>query len=151
MMERVLAVTVLFGGWLSPQERNPGSGTAAEGTLYFFFSAESPHSPPAAKAFSALLASHKGKFKPRPVLLVEDWKAWKRPTQDAPLYRAVRELGGENGPPGVNLAVFDEEGLRLAKGWKLTRLPAFVLVAHGKAHLVYGTRVALEELLGCER
>src|ERR1041384_5898165 len=59
----------------------------------------------------------------------------------APLCGTGRERGGGRKGPGVNIPVYDLEGSALARAWKLNRLPAFVLVAHGKAHVVYGTRI----------
>jgi hypothetical protein len=148
-MDRLLAAAVLLGGALGfPSPARPGGGPE-DGTLYLFFSPDNPFSPAAAKTLSAVARGEKGKIKVRPVLLVEDWAAWKKPTEDAPLYRTIRELGGSGGPPGLGLPVYDLEGLRLARTWKLSRLPAFVLVAQGKAHVVYGTRLDLEELLRC--
>jgi hypothetical protein len=47
------------------------------------------------------------------------------------------------------LQVFDEEALRLARAWKLTRLPALVLVNGGRAHVLQGGAHGLEDLFGC--
>jgi len=149
MMERAIAAVLLLGAVQSPQPEMRASTAPENGTLYFFFSPENAFSPAAAKNLSAIAQRQKGKIKVRPVLVVEDWSAWKKPTEDAPLYRTVRELAGSNGPPGLNLPIYDLEGLRLARDWNLSRLPAFVLVAQGKAHVVYGTRIDLRELLRC--
>lgn len=145
---RLIAAMALLGGMPTPSQ---AGGAPEEGTLYFFFSPENPFSPAAAKTASAIATTQKGRIKVRPVLLVEDWAAWKRPTEDAPLYLTVKALGGANGPPGLNLPVYDVEGLHLARAWNLSRLPAFVLVAQGKAHVVYGTRLDLDDLARCGR
>jgi hypothetical protein len=147
-MERILAATFLLGGALGQAERG-SAAASADGTLYFFFSPDTPGAPAAAKTAQGLASQ--GKIKVRPVLLVEDWKTFRKPTAESHLYKTIRELGGRGDPPGVNIGVFDEEGLRLARAWKLTKLPAFVLVAHGKAHVVYGSKLSVDELEECGR
>jgi hypothetical protein len=148
-MSRLLAAVLFLAGVEAPEPSPQAPGDLAQGTLYFFFSPANPFSPAAAKTASAI--AKKGKLRVRPVLLVEDWTAWKKPTEDAPLYRTLRELGGQSGPPGLGLPVYDLEGLRLARTWNLSQLPAFVLAAQGKAHVVYGTRLDLEDLTRCGR
>src|SRR5919198_768868 len=122
-MVRFIAAVLMLGvaqGSQGPIRVDPAP---EDGTLYVFFSPENPFSPAAAKTLSAITFAQKGRVRARPVLLVEDWGAWKKPTQDAPLYRTVRELGGRSEPPGINLPVYDLEGLRLARSWKISRLP----------------------------
>jgi len=150
-MGRLLAGVLLFAGAETREAGGRSPEETPERTLYFFFSPEPPSAPTAARALATLAKAGDGSLQVRPVLLVEDWKAWKKPSEKSPLTQAVRELAARSEPRGVRLPVFDEEGLRLARAWKLSRLPAFVLVAHGKAHVVYGSRVALEELSECDR
>lgn len=150
-MSRLLAAILFLAGVEAPESSPQMPGDPAQGTLYFFFSPDNPFSPAAAKTASAIAVAQKGRLKVRPVLLVEDWAAWKKPTQDAPLYRTIRELGGQKGPPGLGLPIYDLEGLRLARAWNLSRLPAFVLAAQGKAHVVYGARLDLEDFARCGR
>jgi hypothetical protein len=150
-MSRLLAAVLFLAGVETPEPRPQAAGDPASGMLYLFFSPDNPFSPAAAKTASAIAIAQKGKVRVRPVLLVEDWTAWKKPTEDAPLYRTIRELGGQSGPPGLGLPIYDLEGLRLARAWNLSRLPAFVLAAQGKVHVVYGTRLDLEDLARCGR
>jgi hypothetical protein len=151
-MRQLLATVLVLVGATSPHPGDSQAKAARDGTLFFFLSGSDPLSSAAANSLGGLAAALKGGgIRIRPVLLVEDWKAWKRPTEDSPLVRTVRELGGGKNGPGVNIPVYDIEGLTLARAWKLNRLPAFVLVAHGKAHVVYGTRIDLADLSGCER
>ena len=149
-MKEMLAPGLMIFGMLGAQTEGGKSDASLEGTVFFFFSPDAPQSPAAAKARSVLAAALKGKFRIRPVLLIEDWKTFRKPTEDSPIYRTVRELGG-GGPPGVSLPVYDLEGLRLARAWNLSRLPAFVLITQGKAHVVYGSRLDLEDLARCGR
>jgi len=149
-MSRLLAAILFLAGVETPEPHTRATGDPLV-TLYFFFSSDNPFSPAAAKTASAMAVSQKGKVRVRPVLLVEDWTAWKKPTEDAPLYRTIRELGGQSGPPGLGLPVFDLGGLRLARAWNLSRLPAFVLATQDKVHVVYGTRLDLEDLARCGR
>ena len=151
-MKLILAAVLALVGTPGAQADGPKPKASLDGTLFFFFSGTDPLSSAAAKSLGGLAAALKeGGVRMRPVLLVEDWKAWKKPTEDSPLFKTVRELGGGRNGPGVNIPVYDLEGLALARAWKLNRLPAFVLVAHGKAHVVYGTRIDLAELSRCER
>lgn len=151
MRQLLAAVLGLLGAAGAPAD-DAAVKAPLNGTLFFFFSRTDPLSLAAAKSLGGLAAAPKGGgVRIRPVLLIEDWKAWKRPTEESPLFRTVRELGGGKNGPGVNIPVYDAEGLTLARAWRLNRLPAFVLVSHGKAHVVYGTRIDLADLSGCER
>jgi hypothetical protein len=151
-MRRLLAAVLALVGGAGARADDSPAKTPPDGTLFFFFSRTDPLSSAAAKSLGGLAAAPKGGgIRIRPVLLVEDWKAWKKPTEESPLFRTIRELGGGRSGPGVNIPVYDLAGLALARAWKLNRLPAFVLVAHGKAHVVYGTRIDLAELSRCER
>jgi hypothetical protein len=47
------------------------------------------------------------------------------------------------------LAIYDEEGLALARSWKITRLPALALVAEGRVHVAAGSRARPEDLEDC--
>lgn len=125
----------------------PARGEVAEGrALYFFFSEKTPSAPETAKAIAAFMASGKGQVELRPALLVEDWNSFLKVDDSSPLYRTIRELGKQ-----VPLQVFDEEALRLALAWKITRLPALVLVANGRAHVLTGAVTGIDDLWGCSR
>jgi hypothetical protein len=115
-------------------------------TLYFFFSEKTSSAPEAAKAIVAFLARNKGEVALRPALLVEDWSTFLKVGEASPLYLTMRQLG-----KATPIQIFDEEALKLAQAWKITRLPALVLVAHGRAHVLQGGVIGLEELLGCSR
>jgi hypothetical protein len=61
--------------------------------------------------------------------------------------KALRESGG----PEFGLSIFDEEGLRLAANYGLSRLPAVVLDRGGLVHVAYGSDSDIEELLKCRK
>ena len=123
-------------------------GDEAEGrALYFFFSEKTPSTPEAAKAVAAFMAKAQPDLSLRPVLLVEDWNTFLKVSEASPLYLTMRELGRS-----TPVQVFDEEGLRLAQAWKITRLPALALVSRGRAHVLQGSVLSgLDDLLGCTR
>ena len=63
---------------------------------------------------------------------------------------AVKALR-ENGGPKFGLSIFDEEGLRLATSYGLTKLPALVLERGGRVHVAYGADPDIEEFLKCRK
>ena len=83
-------------------------------------------------------------------LLVEDWRGLGRLKTDSPLVRTFENLKAILGKD-LGISLYDEEGLRLAKAWHVTRLPALAVLARGKAHVAFGTRVDPLELLKCAR
>jgi hypothetical protein len=117
--------------------------------LYFFFSPDT--GPDAARKVVTFAKAQARTIEVRPVILVEDWTKIRKVAEDSPLLQVVRELGRLREPEGVDIRLFDEEGLRLARLWNLSRLPASVLVAHGHAHVVQGSQSAPGSLLGCDR
>lgn len=137
----VLALLGLIGGSPSAraEEKEPG-------TLYFFFSEKTSAAAEAAKAVVISLAKAPRDLVLRPALLVEDWSTFTKVAETSPLYRTIRALGRD-----IPLQVFDEEALKLAQAWKITRLPALVLVERARAHVLQGAVAGLEELLGCSR
>ncbi len=144
-MQRLSAALLAFIGVVGGQA--PARGDEAEQkTLYFFFSEKTSSAPEAAKAIVVFLAKGKEEVVLRPALLIEDWSTFLKVGEASPLYQTMRQLG-KTSP----VQVFDEEALRLATAWKITRLPALVLVAHGRAHVLQGAVAGLEELLGCSR
>jgi hypothetical protein len=150
-MKPLLLATLTLLGAPAARDEGPQAKDSLEGTLFFFFSGGDAFSPAAARSLAGSAVAPKAGVRVRPVLLVEDWKAWTKATPESPLFRTLRELGGGRNGPGVNIPVYDLEGLALARAWKLSRLPAFVLVAHGRAHVVYGTRIDLAEVSGCDQ
>jgi hypothetical protein len=131
---------------------SPGvQASADKDTLFFFFSTESSEAPALARAVVRISKAKPGKLQIRPVILVEDWRRLRGVTEKSPIFQTVRELGRLRDPEGVDIRVFDEEGLRLAAAWKVTRLPAAVLVSRGKAHPVQGSQADLLSLFACER
>ncbi len=144
-MKKGMAALLAFIGVVGGQA--PARGDEGERkTLYFFFSEKTPSAPEAAKAIVAFLAKGKGEVALRPALLVEDWSTFLKVGEASPLYQTMRHFGKV-----TPVQVFDEEALKLAQAWKITRLPAVVLVAHGRAHVLQGAVAGLEELLGCSR
>jgi len=129
---------------LAQGKEQPGKEAPGKLALYFLFSENSRGAPEAARAVTSFLACHPGEAVLRPELLVQDWKELGRVTEESPLFRTLRELR-------VPLRVYDEEALRLAAAWKISRLPAAVLVRDGRAHVVQGASVDLESLFRCSR
>lgn len=144
-MRTVLVALVITLGLVGRDA--PVSGQEAEGrTLYFFFSEKTPGAPEAAKAIVTFLARGKAEIALRPALLVEDWSTFLKVGEASPLYLTMRHFG-----KATPVQVFDEEALKLAQTWKITRLPALVLVAHGRAHVLQGAVAGLDELFACSR
>ncbi len=144
MKTSTVALLALLGtaGGGAPARRDEAEGRA----LYFFFSEKTLSAPEAAKAVAAFMAMAPPDLSLRPVLLVEDWTTFLKVGEASPLYLTMRELGRTS-----PVQVFDEEGLRLAQAWKITRLPALALVSRGRAHVLQGAVSGLDELLGCAR
>ena len=81
----------------------------------------------------------------RPVLLLEKFTTLSRPSRHPSLIRALKILEKANGR-GLDIPLYDEEGLRLAKSWGIRTLPAIVLVRKGRAHVFEGSRADPSEL-----
>jgi hypothetical protein len=120
-------------------------------TLYYFFSPEAQTAQAGAKTLVDFAKAAHEKLRIRPVLLVEHWEGLRKVTPESVLWKTVQELGRLREPAGVEIPLYDVEGLALAKTWKITRLPAYVLVIRGRAHAIYGPNADLGSLLGCER
>jgi len=127
------------------QGKNPeGTEDPGKPTLYFFFSENTPGAPEAARAVANFVKAHSGPLDLRPALLVQDWTALGKITEESPLFRTLRELQ-------VPLQVYDQDALRLAARWKVTHLPAAVLVRDGRAHLIEGADLDPASLFRCSR
>jgi hypothetical protein len=129
----------MFGGQ-APAKDNEGDRK----TLYFFFSEKTSPAPEMAKAINAYLAKGRDDIALLPALLVEDWNTFLKVGETSPLYQTIRQLGKI-----TPVQVFDEEALKLATAWKITRLPAVVIVARRRAHVLQGAAAGLEEIFGC--
>ena len=144
-MKKALAGLLMMAGVL-------GGGTSARAdeaerkTLYFFFSERTSSAALTLKAINVFIAKGKGDVALRPALLVEDWNAFLKVGETSPLYQVMRELGKT-----TPVQIFDEEALKLAMAWKVTRLPAMVLVDRGRAHVLQGSAAGLEEIFRCSR
>jgi hypothetical protein len=118
--------------------------------LYFFFSPAAAGSVEGAKravAFiKAEIKAEKSRVRLRPVLLLDDFSVIRNALESCPLTKALKELQ-TLGP--LDIPLYDEEGLELALRWEIRSVPAFVLVAQGRAHRVLGPVTKLEELLEC--
>lgn len=116
--------------------------------LHFFFTPECGDAPVAARRAKAFVLENRGKVRLRPVLLIRDFGRLARTEAGGAFQVAMKELG-ELGP--LDIPPYDEEGLRLAEHWKVNSVPAFVLVARGRAHRVLGGRSDLGEVFRCEK
>jgi hypothetical protein len=138
-----LLATGMSGPLCAPQTPKQGDGAA---TLYFFISPTSAGSLEGAKRAVAFLKGHPGQVKLRLVMLLDDFSIIRKVEETSPLYKALKELQSLG---TLDLPLYDEEGLDLAERWEIRSAPAFVLVAHGRAHRALGPVVNLEELLEC--
>ncbi len=147
MMMRILAALLALPGLAGAPV--PAASEGEEKRLYFFFSEKTPSAPETAQAIAAFLAKAPAAgIALRPALLVEDWSTFLKVDAASPLYQTIRQLG--KGIP-IQIQIYDEEALQLVEAWKITRLPAVVLVAKGRAHVLQGAVAGLEELLECSR
>lgn len=128
----------------------PGSGEP-EATLYFFVTPEAEGGPEGAKTAMHFAAAHAPRVSLRPVLLAQDFKVLRIINEECPLYRTLKALEKDGKPGGLNIPLFDEEGLSLAMAWEIKRVPAFVLVRNGHAHAMAGANAELERLWECSR
>ncbi len=128
---------------LSPKTAPPA---APEAILYFFTTPAAPGSPAAAARAAQFVKKHAGRVLLRPVLLLEDFSVIRRVTDEGLLTQTLSALGD---PGSLRIPLYDEEGLALAEQWKLRSVPAFVLVARGRAHRALGSEVNLEVLWDC--
>ncbi|MBI2932995.1 MAG: hypothetical protein HYY16_15230 [Planctomycetes bacterium] len=97
-------------------------------TLYFFFSPDTPRLDELAKAL------RRSGVPVRPVLLLTGFNDWPEP-----FLSALADLG--------ELRVIDEEGLALARLYRVARTPCFVY----RGHVAHGARTDLKEVLTCSR
>jgi hypothetical protein len=134
-----------FGGpFLAAQD--PSKRGEDPRTLYFFFSPAALGSVEGAQRAAQFIKAQKGQVRLRPVMLLDDFSVIRKVEEASPLYKALKELQ-TLGP--LDIPLYDEEGLELAVRWEVRSVPAFVLVAQGRAHRVLGPVVKLEELLEC--
>lgn len=146
-MKKVLAALLALPSVVSAEAPTRGE-EGKRSQLYFFFSNRSASAPETAKAIAAFLAKPNADVILRPALLVEDWSTFKKVDETSPLYQTIRHLGRGS---QFQIQIFDEEALDLAMAWRITRLPALVLVSHGRAHVLQGSAAGLEGLQGCQQ
>lgn len=128
------------GGGAADPEKAP--------TLYLFLSRDAPGAGEVARRVVDFILERKGAVSLRPVLLVEDFATVGRLDEKSALFVALRELGRLS-KDGLDIPLYDEEGLDLARSWKVRRLPALVLVAGGRAHAAAGSGVRPQDVLEC--
>lgn len=116
--------------------------------MRIFFSPEAPPSERTLVRLRKIQADHRG-MQIDHHLLVGDFRDLSL-TPSAAFQAAVKSLR-ESGGPDFGLSIFDEEGLRLATSYGLSRLPALVLEHGGRVHVAYGTDPDIEELLKCRK
>ena len=139
-------VAASFGGpLLAPQA--PPKREEPPRTLYYFFSPTAAGSVDGAKRAVGFIKAQKLQTRLRPVLLLEDFSVIRKVEESSPLTKTLKELQ-TLGP--LDIPLYDEVGLDLAVRWGIRSVPAFVLVAHGRAHRASGPLVKLEELLECK-
>jgi hypothetical protein len=116
--------------------------------LRIFFSPEAPPSERTLARLRKIQTDHPG-MRTDHHLLVDDFRDLSL-TPSVGFQAAVKALR-ESGGPEFGLSIFDEEGLRLAANYGLSRLPAVVLDRGGRVHVAYGSDPDLEELLKCRK
>jgi hypothetical protein len=135
----------LLGPLAEPPSRpSPGS----ERTLYYFFSPDTPGQAEIARRAVDYVLERGGALRLRTVLLVSDFGALGRVQEESGFTKGLKELGRISEGP-LDLAIYDEEGLALARAWKICRLPALVQVAGGRAHVATGSRARPQDLEDC--
>ena len=110
-----------------------GAGGEEPPTVWVFLS---PDAPDAAPLFKQLEGQ-----RVRPVLLVERYFGSREP---ADAFLSTVQAAGD-------LRAFDEEGLRMARRWKIRRVPAVAVARGDRVHVAAGTKVNVQELLRCSR
>jgi hypothetical protein len=138
----------LLGFFGLPAAPSP-SPEPGECTLYFFFAPDSPGQAELAREVVDDVVARKGKIRLRTVLLVPDFGALGRLRDGCPFARTLGELARLSPGRPLDLGIFDEEGLALARRWSLARLPALVLVEGGTAHVATGSGTRLQPLEDC--
>lgn len=104
-------------------------------TVYVFFSPSHP-APVTARA----AAEHAQRKRLRPCLILEDLR---HPAALTPEFAETVKVFTDR---GLTIAIFDEEGLSLAKRFRIQKLPAVVVERGDRIHVVYGTDVRLKDL-----
>jgi hypothetical protein len=132
------------GPFITPQAIPKGRESLP--TLYYFFSPSAPGSLDGARRAVAFRKGEKGQIKLRLVLLLDDFSVIRKVEEGSSFYKTLKELQSQG---SLDIPLYDEEGLELAERWGIRSVPAFVLVAHGRAHRALGPTVNLEELLEC--
>jgi len=143
--------TLLLGLLIAPgagAEAQPPSGAGR--TLYFFFAPDSPGQAELARSAVDYVLGKTGAVNLRSVLLVGDFAALGKVKEESPFTKSLKELSRISGGP-LDLAIFDDEGLALAKAWKIERLPAVVLIAEGRAHIATGSCSRPQDLEECRQ
>jgi hypothetical protein len=113
-----------------------------------FFSPEAPPSERALARLRKIQAGHTGMRIDHHLLLGNFRDLSLTPSLDfQAAVKALRESGGQE----FGLSIFDEEGLRLATSYGLTKLPALVLERGGRVHVAYGADPDIEEFLKCRK
>jgi hypothetical protein len=145
MKALLMGLLTLVAPTTGPQPEPRGAG---DRTLYFFFSPEASGQAELARRVVDYVLERKVEVQLRTVLIVVDFGAFGRIHEGSPFTQALKELGRFSSG-SLDLAIYDEEGLALARSWKLKKLPALVLVAGGRAHVAMGSRVRPEDLEEC--
>ena len=135
-----LMAPVLLFGMQERQEEDP--------CLRLFFSPDAPPSERTLARLRKMQSDHPG-LRIDHHLLVGDFRDLSL-TPSEKFQAAVKALR-DSGGPEFGLSIFDEEGVRLAALYRLTRLPAAVRERGGRAHVAYGSDPDLKELLQCRK
>jgi hypothetical protein len=112
-----------------------------ETELYFFFSPEAPGAKTSRSIANYLQKEPTCRF--RPCLLVEDFE--KPVSLGSDFLETVISVTGWV----PSIAIFDADGLDLAKKFSIRRLPAVVVVRNRKIHITYGADLSLQEIALC--
>ena len=121
----------------------------AEGrTLYFFFTPESRGAAEGARKAVEFVKAHPNQVRLKPVLLLSKFEGVGKLDDKSPLYLSLKELQALG---GLDIPMYDEDGLRLAEAWEIRSVPSFVLVEGGRAHRAVGPRASLNDLWDCKQ
>lgn len=121
----------------------------AEGrTLYFFFTPESRGAAEGARKAVEFVKARPNQVRLKPVLLLSKFEGVGKLDDKSPLYLSLKELQALG---GLDIPMYDEDGLRLAEAWEIRSVPSFVLVEGGRAHRAVGPRANLNDLGDCKQ
>jgi hypothetical protein len=135
----------ILGGTFRVPESPPDLREAP--VLYFFFTPEASGAAAAARRMANFTKTSGKRVRVRPVVLIDRFGGLGNLDKSSPFYQTLLELQAD-GP--LDIPLYDPEGAGLAEAWGIRSVPAFVLVAGGRAHVGLGSGAGLAGMLECD-